>query len=313
MTYTLPKSIRDTIFSGVKDNVAWRRAVELDQAALDGDPYVSVIEIKNNTSNSTYYAAIFDNPYYTSYPNLLVGEYKNYSWSYMDDNIVLYADANTNEILDPGDQLLISANTGWDFGGEPGNHTPGTSSVSANGSVDVYNRFGDLILNIPVSNDISTQSTSDNITGERIIDLSSSASKIAGDDGIIDRFTLQTSAAPANPWRITEFNPTEDILQIPAELASRTAAKSFFGVQKVVMPDRPLTKSEQKSYKKQQKAVSKSVKRIGKTGDGFVYNQLTGELFVDTNGRKKGFGEGGGLLAVLEDTPAIGINNFQFL
>jgi len=153
----------------------------------------------------------------------------------------------------------------------------------------------------------------DVVTGERTFDLSTATSKVKGDDGIIDRFTLQTNAAPANPWRITEFNPTEDILQIPSELAARTAAKSFFGVQKVVIPDRPLTKSEQKSYKKQQKAVSKSVKRIGKTGDGFVYNQLTGELFVDTNGRKKGFGEGGGLLAVLEDTPAIGLGNFEFL
>ena len=58
---------------------------------------------------------------------------------------------------------------------------------------------------------------------------------------------------------------------------------------------------------------SKSVKSIGRTGHGFAYNQLTGELFLDTNGKKKGFGLGSGLLAVLEDTPAIGIDNFQFL
>jgi hypothetical protein len=102
-------------------------------------------------------------------------------------------------------------------------------------------------------------------------------------------------------------------LQIPKELAGSTAPRTFFGVAKVVVPDRPLTKSEKKLFDKQQKAVSKSVKRIGTTGDRFAYNQLTGQLFVDTNGKKKGFGVGGGLLAVLEDTPAIGIDNFQFL
>ena len=43
---------------------------------------------------------------------------------------------------------------------------------------------------------------------------------------------------------------------------------------------------------KEQKAFSKPVKRIGRTGDGFDYNQLTGQLFLDNNGKKKGSGVG---------------------
>ena len=153
----------------------------------------------------------------------------------------------------------------------------------------------------------------DILTGIKILDSSTGATKVAGNDGITDQFALQTNAAPSTPFRITEFNPTEDFLQIPQELAGSTAPRTFFGVAKMILPDRPLTKSEKKSFGKQQKAVSKSVKSIGRTGHGFAYNQLTGELFLDTNGKKKGFGVGGGLLAVLEDTPAIGIDNFQFL
>lgn len=147
----------------------------------------------------------------------------------------------------------------------------------------------------------------------RTFDLSTATSRVTGDDGIIDRFTLQTNSAPSTPFRITTFDPAEDFLQIPQELSGSAVQRSLFSVAKVVVPDRPLTKSEQKSFGKQQKAVSKSVKRIGRTGDGFAYNQLTGQLFIDTNGNKKEFGVGGGLLAVLEDTPAIGIGNFQFL
>jgi len=153
----------------------------------------------------------------------------------------------------------------------------------------------------------------DVLTGERTFDYSTSARKIAGEDRVIDRFMIQTNAASTSPWRITAFKPSEDILQIQQESAGRNTPRTLFAVQKVDAPARALTKSEQKFYKKQEKAVSKSIKRIGRTGDGFAYNQLTGELFVDTNGSKKGFGTGGGLIAVLEDTPAIGINNIQLL
>ena len=153
----------------------------------------------------------------------------------------------------------------------------------------------------------------DILTGIKILDSSTGATKVAGNDGITDQFALQTNAAPSTPFNISKFNPADDFLQIPKELAGSTAPRTFFSVAKVVMPDRPLTKTEQKLFSKQQKAVGKSVKRIGTTGDRFAYNQLTGQLFLDTNGKKKGFGVGGGLLAVLEDTPAIGIDNFQFL
>ncbi len=153
----------------------------------------------------------------------------------------------------------------------------------------------------------------DVVTGERTFTPSASANRASATDYIVDRFRLQSNTGQTSPWRISEFNNTEDFLQITEGLSANSLRRSLFAIQKIAIPERPLTTREQKSLKKQQKTVSKSVKRMDRTGDGFVYNQLTGELFADTNGSKKGFGEGGGLIAVLEDTPALGINNFQFL
>jgi len=153
----------------------------------------------------------------------------------------------------------------------------------------------------------------DVISGEKLHTLSDPPGRATGSDDIIDRFNFQTSAAPITPWRIAVFNPKEDFLQIPQAFSRRTIQKTLFSTQKTATPNGLLNKSAQKAFKKQQRIAIRSAKRIGKTGDGFAYNQLTGELFVDTNGKKKGFGEDGGLLAVLEGTPEIGINNFQFL
>jgi hypothetical protein len=153
----------------------------------------------------------------------------------------------------------------------------------------------------------------DVVTGERTFTPSASANRATATDYIVDRFRLQSNTGQTSPWRISEFNNKEDFLQITAELSANSLPRSLFAIEKIVIPERPLTISEQKSLRKRQKGVSKSIKRMDRTGDGFVYNQLTGQLFADTNGSKKGFGVGGGLIAVLEDTPALGINNFQFL
>jgi hypothetical protein len=162
-----------------------------------------------------------------------------------------------------------------------------------------------------IPNPRATLSPVDGLTGERTLELSTIPTTLTGSDGIVDRFRLQTTAAPASPWQISGFNPIEDVLQIPVELPNRTARPTFFTVAKVVVPDRLLSKSEFKSLRMQQKAASKSAKRIGRTGHGFIYNQMTGELFIDTNGSKKGFGKDGGLLAVLEGTPSLSSSNFQ--
>ncbi len=153
----------------------------------------------------------------------------------------------------------------------------------------------------------------DVISGEKLHTLSDPPGRAAGSDDIIDRFSFQTSAAPITPWRIAAFNPLEDFLQIPQAFSICTIQKTLYSTQKTSTPNGPLDKRAQKAFNKQQRMAIKSAKRIGKTGDGLAYNQLTGELFIDTNGKKKGFGEAGGLLAVLEGAPEIGIRNFEFL
>jgi hypothetical protein len=153
----------------------------------------------------------------------------------------------------------------------------------------------------------------DPITGQQSFELSPTTQQVEATEGIIDRFKFQSSVAPADPWQISEFNPLEDILEIPREILSPATKQTLFSIKAVTKPEGLMSKSEKKSFKKQQAALKKSLKKIGRTGDGFAYNQLTGELFVDTNGKKKGFGNDGGLLAILEDTPAIGINNFEFV
>ncbi|MEB3167753.1 MAG: hypothetical protein VKK97_03380, partial [Synechococcaceae cyanobacterium] len=153
----------------------------------------------------------------------------------------------------------------------------------------------------------------DVISGEKLHALSDPPGRATGSDDIIDRFSFQASTAPTTPWRIAAFNPLEDFLQIPQALSDRATQKTLFNIKKISTPNNLPSKVSRKSFKKQQNAAMKSVKRIGKTGDGFAYNQQTGELFIDTNSKKKGFGEDGDLLAVLEGTPEIGINNFQLL
>lgn len=199
---------------------------------------------------------------------------------------------------------------------EPGAWTITGVSIATteDGTIDyseqyLLNKGFNTILRIPSPR--GTLSAVDGLTGERTFELSTIPTTLAGSDGIVDRYRFQTTAAPASPWRIAGFNPIEDVLQIPRELPNRTARPTFFTVAKVVAPDRLLSKSEFKSLRMQQKAASKSAKRIGKTGDGFIYNQMTGELFIDTNGSKKGFGKDGGLLAVLEGSPSISNSNFQ--
>lgn len=151
------------------------------------------------------------------------------------------------------------------------------------------------------------QQTVDIITGTRTIDLSTTTN-IKGDDGIIDRFAFASSTAASAPSRIASFNAAEDLLQISQQLSGLVTKRSLFVIPKNTNPT-----TDPKSAKKQQEVVRKSIKKIGRTGDGFTYNQISGELFIDTNHKKKGFGEGGGLLAVFGDTPALGINNFEFL
>ncbi len=222
------------------------------------------------------------------------------------------------ELTQTGNGLEFQGTIRLDPFSEPGLWTTAKVTIDRNERSDLVYTKQDLdalgarfTTSFLIPNPRATLSPVDGLTGERTLDLSTIPTTLTGSDGIVDRFRLQTTAAPASPWQIAGFNPIEDVLQIPAELPNRTARPTFFTVAKVVVPDRLLSKSEFKSLRMQQKAASKSAKRIGRTGHGFIYNQMTGELFIDTNGSKKGFGKDGGLLAVLEGTPSLSSGNFQ--
>jgi len=110
---------------------------------------------------------------------------------------------------------------------------------------------------------------------------------------------------------ISEFAADSAALLIPDDLSSKITGSSLYVVAAPINPGADATKKEFKSYKNALKKVKSLEKRIGRTGDAFAYKQSTGEFFVDTNGKQKGFGEGG-LLAVLENQPLLGIDNIAF-
>lgn len=111
--------------------------------------------------------------------------------------------------------------------------------------------------------------------------------------------------------RISDFVVDNQELQIPDDLSVKITRSSLYAIAAPTNPGTGATKKELKSYKNALKKVKTLEKKIGRTGDSFVYNQSTGEFFVDTNGKQKGFGEGG-LLAVLENQPLLGIGNIDF-
>jgi len=122
------------------------------------------------------------------------------------------------------------------------------------------------------------------------------------------------SASLGEVLALGESDPDESdrsALLIPDDLSSKITGSSLYVVAAPINPGADATKKEFKSYKNALKKVKSLEKRIGRTGDVFAYKQSTGEFFVDTNGKQKGFGEGG-LLAVLENQPLLSIDNIAF-
>ena len=52
-------------------------------------------------------------------------------------------------------------------------------------------------------------------------------------------------------------------------------------------------------------------KRAAKTSTDFIYQQTNGQLYFNGNGETKGFGRNGGLFAIFESTPILGLDQFQ--
>lgn len=53
--------------------------------------------------------------------------------------------------------------------------------------------------------------------------------------------------------------------------------------------------------------------RAAKTSTDFIYQQSSGRLYFNGNGETKGFGRDGGLFAVFESTPLLGVDQFQLI
>jgi hypothetical protein len=102
---------------------------------------------------------------------------------------------------------------------------------------------------------------------------------------------METAVTPNSTEadRITGFNRRTDVVALSQEVVDQ---------QRIVFA----SAKNQKAFNKQLKGSS-----------NLIYNQRTGELVYDSNGRAPGLGDTGGVLAVFEERPGLGKNNFVLL
>lgn len=151
----------------------------------------------------------------------------------------------------------------------------------------------------------------DPVTGINEVNLAIAGGKGNGRDGITDQFILSTSGT-ASPARISSFKAAEDFIIAPRSVLNNLESTSLKVIRQVLRPEGPLSKAESKSFKKELKIQKKDLKLIGRTGDGLFYDQQSGQLIADFNGKERGLG-GGGVLAILEGSPEFNSNNLQIL
>lgn len=135
------------------------------------------------------------------------------------------------------------------------------------------------------------QATSpDPITGA--IEIQPNGSTITLDPNVAEiiRYNFPSVVSALAPT-LKEFNPTQDKIQL--------LASQFKGLKST----RLTTAASRKQLKKLKKGMNSSK---------LVYNQKTGELFFDENGKKKGFGLGG-RIGIFEDLPALASSNFEII
>ena len=90
--------------------------------------------------------------------------------------------------------------------------------------------------------------------------------------------------------KITNFNPSSDILEIDTE---------SFGI--VGDPSFAIGKNKKKVKKK-----------LAKQDFDFLYDEKKGGLYFNENGADKGFGDGG-IIAILKGAPELAAENFEFI
>ena len=57
---------------------------------------------------------------------------------------------------------------------------------------------------------------------------------------------------------------------------------------------------------------AKQVEKLAKKNTDFIYDQQAGYLYYNENGKQAGFGDGG-IFAILEGSPKVGLGNFEFV
>ena len=57
---------------------------------------------------------------------------------------------------------------------------------------------------------------------------------------------------------------------------------------------------------------TKQVAKLAKKNTDFIYDQQAGYLYYNENGKQAGFGDGG-IFAILEGSPRVGVGNFEFM
>ena len=123
---------------------------------------------------------------------------------------------------------------------------------------------------------------------------------LAASDDIINFSAPAFSELRTTP--ISGFDPANDIMSLDRTTFVGISSNSLFAV-KALVPT-----GNKKLDKKAKKAQAKLVKRIGRTGDPLIYNQMTGQLIYDQNGSAPGFGAGGAF-ATLADKPLLTNSN----
>jgi hypothetical protein len=116
------------------------------------------------------------------------------------------------------------------------------------------------------------------------------------------------------PDVITGYDPAHDRFRVDSAAFGEFASASIY-----VVPSVPGflalagLQPTLRNLKLAGKAQKKLLKRLGRSGDLFAYNQSTGQLFYDDNGKGAGFGPLGGVIAVFDDKPLLPDSAFEWM
>ena len=137
--------------------------------------------------------------------------------------------------------------------------------------------------------DFSVNDLPESITGG-----TGSVINLATTDDIINFSAESFSELRSTP--VTGFDPAKDTLSLNRSTFKNATSNRIFAI-------RPITFSgNKKRDRAARKLQSKLVKSVGMSGDPFIYNQITGQLIYDENGKLPGLGSGGAF-AIFTDKP----------